>query len=445
MTISSVPALKLRSPGKALLLLGAGALALWGIVKSINDQTAQMELAVNNIADLRDPSPFRVALTGHLDKIQLSALAYLRSPDAALPAQVDRSEKEFEGSLHEFEKQNPRLFPAKAGEEILDIFGLLESAVSDTMKFTADRAARRASWEQNFSTMLFLMDHRLRPLIRKSMQGEDRLEALLKIENQLRTWEQSLAQSWPQATAAEQSLAYENENKGESLISLYEEQEGLLAGERNSLRSLKSLWAANNDLARQDFALGTVQGQALDRMNATYKKVQETLTKTLPLMQPGELEIKKQSLLHAMRMHMIFAGALALTGILMMAGVGVGAWRLWKGIPATKRPQEVKQEAPPEHPILKMDLQGQIVSWSAAAEKLYEYEAFEITGQPISRLFASESEITRLYKEMKSTPHLRFETQHRAKSGVVFPVRVDFRPITDGGKVIAIGLICHRR
>ena len=445
MTLSPASEHKVRSPGKAALLLGAGALALWVIVNAIHSQTARMEQAVNSISDLRDPSPFRVALTGHLDKIHLSALAYLRSPDAALPAQIKQSEKEFEGSLREFEKQNPRLFPAKAAEEIRDVFALLEDSVSDTMKLAADRTGRRSTWEQNFNAMLFLIDHRLRPLIRKSTEGQDRLQALLKIENQLLTWEQSLAPSWPQATDAQQAVAFENENKGETLISLYEEQEGLLAGERKPMRSLKSLWAANNDLTRQDFALGTVQGQALDRMNATHKRVQETLIEALPLMQPGELETKKKSILQDMRLHMIFAGALALTGIVLMAGTGVAAWRLWKGLPVKEQRRAPKQEASPEAPIMKMDLEGKIVSWSAAAGKMYEYDAYEITGQSISRLFASEIEMSRLYKEMKSTPHLQFETQHRAKSGVVFPVRMDFRPITDGGKVIAIGLICHRR
>ena len=212
------------------------------------------------------------------------------------------------------------MFPAKAGEEIRDVFALVEGAVGETIKFTTDRSARRTSWEENFNQALSVIDHRLRPLTRKSEEREDHLEALLKIENQLRTWEQSLAQSWPEATAAEQAIAYENENKGESLIASYEEQEGLLAAERSSLRILKSLWAANNDLARQGFALGTVQAQALDRMNSSYKKVQETLVKALPLMQPGELEVKKRSLLQAMRMHMIFAGALSLGGVLLMAG-----------------------------------------------------------------------------------------------------------------------------
>jgi PAS domain S-box-containing protein len=404
-----------------------------------------MEQAVSDVSDLRDPSPFRVALNGHLDKIHLAALAYWRNPDAALPAQVDRSEKDFADSLNEFKKQNPHLFPGKAAEQIQDVFTQLSSAVSDLLKFTTDRAQKHSAGEQNFAQGLWLIDNRLRPLIRKSPESAEHLDALLKIENQLRAWQQSLTESWPTTSAVGQAQAYENENKGETLIALYLEQEGLRPGERTSMRALKSLWTTNNDLSRQDFALGAVQAQAQDRTDASYKKVQETLIHTLPSMPTEELELRKTTLLKSMRLHMILAGALALGGIAVMAACAVAAWRFGKAHPFESKAPLANKAPAVEKPIMKMDLEGKIVDWSPAAEKMYEYETYEITGQAISRLFASENEMARLYKEMKSSPILQFETQHKAKSGVVFPVRIDFRPITEKGRVVAIGLICHRR
>jgi len=82
-----------------------------GILKVAHFQARQVDAAVTEISDLKDPSPFRVALLGHLDKINLSLSAYVRSPDPALLKQISDSARDFENSLPEFEHQNKRLFP----------------------------------------------------------------------------------------------------------------------------------------------------------------------------------------------------------------------------------------------------------------------------------------------------------------------------------------------
>ncbi len=109
--------------GKVALICAAEAAILWGILKAVGMQSHKIDTDVSEVSDLRDPSPFRVALLGHLDKISLSLSAYLRSPDAALLQQIDASRKDFENSLPEFERQNKRLFPPAAGEEIRTAYG----------------------------------------------------------------------------------------------------------------------------------------------------------------------------------------------------------------------------------------------------------------------------------------------------------------------------------
>src|SRR5438067_12050265 len=98
----------IRSPTRAALLLAAGLLTFAGIAATVLYHMNQLEQNVGALSDLHDPSPYRVALLGNLDKIHLSALNYMNTTDEALPEQIAKSESEFENSLLEFQKQNPR-------------------------------------------------------------------------------------------------------------------------------------------------------------------------------------------------------------------------------------------------------------------------------------------------------------------------------------------------
>src|SRR6185436_5518586 len=96
--------------------------------------------------------------------------------------------------------------------------------------------------------------------------------------------------------------------------------------------------------------------------------------------------------------------------------------------------------------LLEMDLNGIIIHWHAQAELLYGYTPEEMEGQSIATLFSSETEIARLYDEMRSADRAGFDTIHKTKSGHTVPVHVEFQQISSGpGERPTIGLLCHRR
>src|SRR5262245_22328969 len=96
---------------------------------------------------------------GHLGKIHLGLKGYLRSPDPSLEKQVDQSRKDFEALLPEYVKQNPKLFPQAASEEIERSFGLFKEGIDRTLESDAHRRGSRSVLEQNFTQMLYLIDH----------------------------------------------------------------------------------------------------------------------------------------------------------------------------------------------------------------------------------------------------------------------------------------------
>src|SRR5438067_1392854 len=104
-----------RSAKSAVIKLGflmvCEGLLLFALWQGVNRQMAGMNQAVNDISELKDPSPFRAALMGYLGKIHLGLQGYLRSAGSSLLDQVAQSRKDFATSLPEFQKQNPKLFP----------------------------------------------------------------------------------------------------------------------------------------------------------------------------------------------------------------------------------------------------------------------------------------------------------------------------------------------
>jgi exonuclease VII large subunit len=98
---------------------------------------------VNEVSDLRDPSPFRAALMGHLGKIHVGLEGYLRSPDPSMEKQVAESRDDFEKLLPEFVGQNPKLFPQAASEEIKHVFAQFKEAISRTLETNTQRMQRR--------------------------------------------------------------------------------------------------------------------------------------------------------------------------------------------------------------------------------------------------------------------------------------------------------------
>jgi len=421
--------------GKMSLVLAAEAGLLWGIILAATAQSRHIDAEVTEISDLKDPSPFRVALLGHLDKIQLSLDAYLRSPDPSLLKQIADSRQDFENSLPEFERQNKRLFPPEASAAIRESYEVMKSSLDQAVEVSSRRSERLASLEANFKQMLDLVERRIRPLLRKdNPDAKERLDSILNVENQLRAWQQNLEQSGLESSGSAKALAFENDSKGQSLL---EDHAQLMMGaaEKNAVRNLTGLWKANDDLARQSFALETVQRQAVDRLKADREKLTGKLSELLPAMRPEDLERRKQSEFKDIRYRLIATGALGLAGVVTFAFALLLAYRQW--LPPTERRWKSTFE---------IDMKGTIISWSKAAMDLYGFTPEEMRGQSIALLFSTESEIGRLYKQMQSGDQTAFKTTHKIKGGSTVPVRVQFLRITDkSGNLSSIGLECQRQ
>lgn len=418
---------------RVLLLCAVEAGILWGILKATRLQSRQIDADVSEISDLRDPSPFRAALLGHLDKISLSLAAYLRSPEPTLLSQIDKSRHDFENSLPEFAHQNKRLFPPAAAEEIRTAYDSMKASLDQAVDVSARRSERRGSAAENFKQMLFLIDGRIRPLLRKE-EAKERLESIVNIENQLRAWQQNLDQTWTEPSPALKAMANENNSKGQSLLDQHEQ---LMMGsaEKKSVRLLTALWRTNDDLSRQIFALETVQNQAMERLKTDEKKLRDTLNSLLPAMRPEDLERKKEAILKTIRYRLLGAGALGLVGVLTLAGAIVLLYRLL--LPPTE--QRWKS-------TFEIDMKGTIINWSPIAEKLYGYGASEIRGQSVATLFANASEINQLLHQMQSGEQTAFSMMHKSKAGKTLHMRVQFLRMLDGsGRLASIGLACTRR
>ncbi len=420
--------------GKIILVTVAELCLLAGAGLGIRHEIQAVNRTVNDVSDLRDPSPFRAALMGHLGKINVGFTGYLQSSDPSLEKQIQESRKDFETLLPEFVRQNPKLFPQEAADEIKRTFGLYKESIDRTLEANSRRLAQRASLEQNFTHMLYLIDHNIRPIIRKDQaDGDERSEAILNIENQLRAWQQNLSQAWTQPSDAAKALTFENDSRGQSFLEDYTRLE-LLPRERKIFRELRTVWLANSDLARGSFPKETVVAQSTKAMDDERQEVVSTLNRYLPVLRPAELEAIKQNILRLMRLHLIAASVIAVAAVASLIFTALAIYRFLHPRPGRNEP------------TLEMDLKGTIVAWSPAAEGLYGYHASEMRGKSIGDLFVSESEIGRLGQELEKAKNATFETTHKTKSGTPIQVRIDFSSISDkSGHPVSIGLVCRRR
>jgi len=428
---------------EALILAGAW----WGI----HHETAAVNQAVNEASELRDPSPFRAALMGHLGKIHLGLEGYLRSPDPSLEKQIAESRKDFDMLLPEFSQQNPKLFPQAANDEIKRTFGPFKDVIDHTLEINGRRMEGRAALDLNFDRILYLIEHDLRPLIRKDQaDGTERGEAVLNIENQMRAWHENLVQAWSQPSEAASARVYENENRGETYLELYSNME-LLPRERKVLHEVRTLWQANNDLSRESFVKENLVTQAEKGVDAERLQIVAVLNKFLPALPPAEMENRKRALMNAMRLHLTAAAGIGILGLLSVVITGLAIYRFFHApAPVEDGIFRVRTGESSAHtvkdPTLQMDLKGTIAAWSHEAEALYGYSLAEMIGQSIGKLFESESEIARLGKELQKANRLTFETTHKTKSGTPLPVRIEFHTVTDAsGRAAAISLVCTRR
>jgi len=429
-------------------LCAVEAFVLAGIWWGIRQEIAAVNRTVDEVSDLRDPSPFRAALLSQLGNIHVALEGYLRSPDASLEKQMVESRKDFEMLLPEFTLQNPKLFPPMANDEIKRAFTLFKETIDHTLEANNHRMDGRTALEKNFSRILFLIDHDIRPIIRKNQaDGTERGEAILNIENQMRAWQQNLAQAWTQPSEAAFALTYENENRGETYLELYANMD-LLPRERKVLHEIRTLWQTNNDLARESFVNENLVGQAEKTMDTQRLQIVGVLNKFLPALPPAEMETRKQSLMTTMRLHMAGAGGITLLGLITLTVVVIRVYRvLHARVPMADGIYRAPAAAPRSAEArIQMDLKGQITEWSPGAEGLYGYAPAEILGKSISRIFESESEIARLGHELQKAKRATFDTSHKTKGGAAILVRIEFHPVEGAsGHASAISLICTRR
>ena len=100
-----------------------------------------------------------------------------------------------------------------------------------------------------------------------------------------------------------------------------------------------------------------------------------------------------------------------------------------------------------EDAIIRKDLNGNIITWNRAAERLFKFDAAEAIGKPITIIvptshIAEELEI--LERARRGEPVPNYETMRQAKGGQLIQVSVAISPIFgEDGKVIGASKICR--
>src|SRR5262249_48564613 len=87
-----------------------------------------------------------------------------------------------------------------------------------------------------------------------------------------------------------------------------------------------------------------------------------------------------------------------------------------------------------EDAIFSKDLDGIILSWNRAAEKMYGYAAAEVVGQPIRRLVPPEraGEVSMILEQLKRGKRLEdYETVRLRKDGTRIEVALNISPMAD--------------
>jgi PAS domain S-box-containing protein len=98
-----------------------------------------------------------------------------------------------------------------------------------------------------------------------------------------------------------------------------------------------------------------------------------------------------------------------------------------------------------EDPILSKTLEGKILTWNKAAERVYGYRAEEVIGKNVTMLLAPDQldEEKNLLQRLRNGEKVEhFETVRRTKDGRVLNVSLTISPVRDAdGKIIAASTI----
>src|SRR5579871_5052837 len=97
--------------------------------------------------------------------------------------------------------------------------------------------------------------------------------------------------------------------------------------------------------------------------------------------------------------------------------------------------------------IVSKDLNGIVMSWNAAAERMFGYTAEEVVGQSIRLIIPAdrqteEDEVLRLLRRGEHVDH--FETLRRRKDGSIIEVSLTISPVLDAqGRLIGASKIAR--
>ena len=97
--------------------------------------------------------------------------------------------------------------------------------------------------------------------------------------------------------------------------------------------------------------------------------------------------------------------------------------------------------------IIRKDLNGNIITWNRAAERLFGFDAAEAIGKPITIIVPPSQwpeELDILERARRGEPIHNYETLRQTKSGRAFDVSIAISPIFDeSGKVVGASKICR--
>jgi PAS domain S-box-containing protein len=97
--------------------------------------------------------------------------------------------------------------------------------------------------------------------------------------------------------------------------------------------------------------------------------------------------------------------------------------------------------------IIRKDLNGTIITWNRAAERLFGFDAAEAIGKPITIIVPASQlaeELDILERARRAEPIHNFETVRQSKSGRLVEVSIAISPIfDDSGKVVGASKICR--
>ena len=100
-----------------------------------------------------------------------------------------------------------------------------------------------------------------------------------------------------------------------------------------------------------------------------------------------------------------------------------------------------------EDAILSKGLDGTILTWNRAAERMYEYRAEEVIGKNVSILLPPDRshEVSEILQRLRHGEKIeRFETTRRTKGGRLVNVSLTISPVRDaGGQIIAASTIAR--